>query len=173
MAAEIQIRNASRGDASSLAALSIEVWLNTYADEGVLPAYGDHLMSTFTEAAFLDQLDDRDIRLIVCEREGALLGYAKLVLDSKPPNPACGTTELATLYVRRHHQKLGIGTALFDRAVATGREVGAASLFLTVNRANAAAIGFYRSRGMRYEGDWMYEFQGISVANHVYVLPLA
>lgn len=167
------IRRAAPEDASSLAALSIEVWLNTYATEGVLPAYGEHVISTFTRASFLDQLNDRHTMLIVCEKQGALLGYAKLLLDSRPPNPACGRTELATLYVRRHHQRLGIGAALFNQVAAAGRAAGAASLFLTVNHTNAAAIAFYRSNGMRYEGDWIYEFQDIRTPNHVYVLPLS
>lgn len=166
------IRRASPEDASSLAALSIEVWLNTYAAEGVFRAYGEQLMSTFTKASFLDQLEDRDTRLVVCEKQGGLLGYAKLLLASQPPDAGCGKTELATLYVRQPHQRLGIGGALFDHAAAAGREAGAASLFLTVNHANTAAIGFYRSKGMRYHGEWVYEFQGISAANHVYVLPL-
>jgi diamine N-acetyltransferase len=46
------IRKAEQRDASSLAVVSIEVWLNTYSREGVVPLFADYVLSEFTAQKF-------------------------------------------------------------------------------------------------------------------------
>lgn len=163
-----QLREAGSEDASALAALSIEVWLSTYAEEGVSKTYGDHLMATFTKDTFLRDLQDQHVRIVVCHRGDFLLGYVKVLLSTKPPLPGCGTAEISTIYVRNHHKGAGIGTALLKRAYAIGREHGHDVMFLTVNHQNLPAIEFYKSRGMVCLGEWIYRLKDIAVMNYVY-----
>jgi methyl coenzyme M reductase alpha subunit len=52
------IREASIDDASSLAALSIEVWIGTYLRNGVSKFFADYALSTFTTQIFEAFIDD-------------------------------------------------------------------------------------------------------------------
>jgi len=58
----ISIRPATEGDASSIAALSIEVWLGTYLREGINGFFADYVLDTFTtakiEALIVDPAQD-------------------------------------------------------------------------------------------------------------------
>ncbi|WP_241651688.1 hypothetical protein [Pseudoalteromonas sp. PS5] len=70
-----KIRPARPCDASSLAALSIQVWLDTYALEGIKQEYADYALTTFTQAYFLALLRRDEITIYIAEHEGAILGY--------------------------------------------------------------------------------------------------
>lgn len=44
------IRVARKQDAINLAVLSMQVWLETYAQEGIRSEYSHHVLNTFTES---------------------------------------------------------------------------------------------------------------------------
>jgi len=44
----MSLRLARQSDASSIAALSIEVWLGTYLRRGINPFFNDYVLSEFT-----------------------------------------------------------------------------------------------------------------------------
>lgn len=166
-----EITSATLADARSLAALSIEVWLDTYAAEGVSDSFAGHVLETYTPASFEDDLKDRHRHLLVARNSVGLMGYALLDLRAQPVSNSSGTAEINTLYVRRHHQRLGLGKKLFDRAVQLAADAGQPKLFLTVYEKNAPAIAFYEAQGMRCEGTWSFRFEGGSVPNLILTRP--
>ena len=58
------IRKAEERDASSLAAVGIEVWLNTYLREGVSPFFADYVLSEFTAQKFRDSIGDPSLAIL-------------------------------------------------------------------------------------------------------------
>ncbi len=60
-----EIRDACRGDALNLAALSIQVWMHSYAIEGVRTEISRHVFSTYTEKHYCDLLADPSYRILV------------------------------------------------------------------------------------------------------------
>jgi len=57
------IRLAEERDASSLAAVSIEVWLNTYLREGVGAFFADYVLAEFTAQKFRDAIRDPNMAI--------------------------------------------------------------------------------------------------------------
>jgi len=152
-------------DVNCLAVLSIEVWLDTYALEGIPGSFAKHVLETYTPAAFALALADRDRRFLIARRGNALLGYALLRLNAEPVSQGCVTAEIETLYVRRHHQRLGLGRALFEGMLKLAAEAGQPKLFLTVYEGNHRTIAFYEALGMLREGRRTFEFEGGSAPN--------
>jgi diamine N-acetyltransferase len=96
------IRKAEIGDANVLSVLATEVWLDTYAQQGVSPAFATHLLEEYSPAAFRHSLQAEGVDILVCSSGNFVLGYTKLVTAPAPLDPTYGTAELATLYVGRH-----------------------------------------------------------------------
>ena len=61
------IRKAEERDASSLAAVSIEVWVNTYLRDGVSPVFADYVLAEFTAQKFRNAICDPDLAIWVRE----------------------------------------------------------------------------------------------------------
>jgi ribosomal protein S18 acetylase RimI-like enzyme len=160
-----ELSEAIASDFDALAALSIEVWLDTYALEGIPDSHARHVLQTYTPDAFAAVLNSPDKRLIVCRSGAGLLGYLRLDLKARPIQPDLGTVEIETLYVRRHHQGLGIGRKLLETACLLIREAGHQTFFLTVYEGNLKAIGFYKAQRLVVAGRWTFDFEGGSAPN--------
>ncbi len=88
---------------------------------------------------FADSLD-AGYSCWVCERQGALAGYAvmMLVLDE---------AHLLNISVARACQRRGLGRALLGHLVGVARRHGAQMMFLEVRPSNLAARALYESMG--------------------------
>ena len=91
----------------------------------------------------------RTSRVMVAEREGAVLGIVQLML-------LADRAELYKLFVDPAANGEGIGSALYAWAAETAKAEGAASLMI---EADPDAVPFYRSRGAREEGSVASEVQ--------------
>jgi hypothetical protein len=54
------IRGATTTDASNIAALSIQVWLHTYAKSGLRNALSDYVLAEYTPEKIAERLRDKD-----------------------------------------------------------------------------------------------------------------
>ncbi len=86
--------------------------------------------------------------LFLARREGRPVGWvAGRILES-------GRGYILTLAVARSERGRGLGRALLLRAFADLQAAGAQGLALDVEAANEAALGLYRSVGLRVEREW-------------------
>ena len=76
------IRHACKDDCLQLAALSIKVWLDTYAVEGIKREYAQYALATFTESYFSTLLDSSNYNLLLVEKDQVIQGYALLNMKS-------------------------------------------------------------------------------------------
>ena len=147
------IRPAAARDVRNLAALATQVWLHTYALEGVRDALSDYVLQELTPAKFSALLSQPEIDLLVCEQESCLLGYLKMNSSAACPQDEENTTEIETVYVQEHHIGTGAGRALLDAACEVARARGAQKLWLSVYHENAAALAFYDRLDFQMVGD--------------------
>jgi predicted N-acetyltransferase YhbS len=77
---------------------------------------------------------------------GALIGA--MVLEGRFIGRAKDTLQLKFLHVSRRSRKAGVGRALFDRAVARARELGARRLYVSSTESQNT-VDFYMRRGCR------------------------
>lgn len=167
------IRPAGGDDARLLAMLGAQVFLDTYATEGIGRALASHCAREFTEGRFLELLRGPRRAFFVAHGPEGAVGYAHLDLDGRTALADAGRqAELVQLYVSRHHARRGAGRALLARAAAHARTDGAGLLWLSAYHGNRAALAFYRRLGFADIGRLDFDLDGELHENRVLSLPL-
>lgn len=138
------IRLAEKSDCKNLAALSIQVWLHTYATMGVGHESSNYVLTTFTEKYYSDLLSKPGYKIFVCVEHENLLGFVVVNLESFFNNTANGF-EICTFYVQEHFHNQGIGKRLLSAIKENLGEV----FWLSTWVHNTAAIAFYKKRGFK------------------------
>jgi diamine N-acetyltransferase len=155
------IRQAIKEDCINLAALSIEVWLGTYAVDGINKASSKFVLSTFTEKYFTDLLLNKNFRLLL-EIEGPYLrGYTLLNLQSFYQSEENGF-EIDKLYVQEQFQGRGIGRKLLSEVE---RQFG--NKFWLHSWVHNKSINFYKKLGFIDIGRYDFEFDSEIIENRV------
>ena len=71
----ISLRPGTRNDAVTVAALSLHVFLDTYATDGVRPDLAREAFREYSEQQFLARLSTSSRRFVLAEEQKALLGF--------------------------------------------------------------------------------------------------
>lgn len=166
------IRKAEERDGSSLAAVGIEVWLNTYLRDGIGPMFADYVLSEFTAQKFRNAIADPNLAIWVSENRMGIDGYVMVCSTTTPPLANCSALEIATLYVQPRHQSSGRGAALLQCALNHCRSIGGESAWLKVNAENGRAIDFYRRHGFNKIGTTHFVIADQAYENHVMEIDL-
>lgn len=171
MHADTVIRAGRPADAPLLAALATQVFLHTYATQGISEVIAGHVLAEFTHAKFQSWLASDAAAVLVAEKNAHLVGYARLAFGAVCPVPGAGTAELATLYVQEHFTGRGVGAALLAQAQVLALQRTQLPLWLTVNAQNARALAFYAAQGHSKIGTASFALGGESHENHVMLAP--
>lgn len=164
------MRPAAASDATRLSALATQVFLHTYATEGVNDNLAEYVAEEFAAEEFARRINDPSRVILVAELDDALIGYVEVIFDEPCPERPDVSTEVATLYVSEHFARRGIGSALLGSvADLTLRRTGSRGLWLTVYAGNPAAQAFYTARGFGRVGTAWFELGTGVHENHVLV----
>ena len=162
------LREAQSTDASSIAAISIEVWIGTYLKRGVRNFFADYALSEFTTVRIERLIADPNHFILVSENEEGIDGFIRVSSDSTGPVSGCSNVEISTFYVQPRHHGKGIGKALLNAAVEYCRNRGAVSAWLTTYAENAPAIAFYLKYGFEHIGETHFRIGNMGYLNNVY-----
>jgi ribosomal protein S18 acetylase RimI-like enzyme len=146
------IRNARDSDAARIAVLATQVWLHTYATEGISAGIAEYTRSELTPDKYLAIQNDALAHIWVAERGAHLIGFAVLNMGVPCPTSASTLAELQTLYVQAHFVGKDVGRQLLSVAEKRAFDLAGMPLWLTVNAQNAQAIGFYMHQGYTKQG---------------------
>ncbi|WKD30040.1 GNAT family N-acetyltransferase [Halomonas sp. KG2] len=156
------IRKALKRDCLDLAALSLQVWLHTYAVKGVRSQISKYALSTFNEEYFAKLLKRECIDVRVFEEDSHLIGF--IVADLNSELEDVSGYEIVTLYVSQHFHGKGVGRQLL-------REIESAHglpFWLSTWVNNHDAIGFYDKLGFNIVGELNFNLEGELHRNHVF-----
>ena len=167
-----KIRDGRTDDADRLAALAVQVWLHTYATEGVNHDVAHYVLSELTPEKYRQRLSDPATHIFVAEHGDSVVGFAAVKFNLQCPSRATAKVELQTLYVQEHYVGLGIGSSLLHAAEVKAREQSGSALWLTVNAQNHRAIGFYAHQGYTKVGTTYFVLGEGRHENHVLVGPV-
>lgn len=162
------IRRAAASDATALAQLAEVTFTETFGHLYPLDDLASFVKS-FTPAACLKILGDPRMAYWLIGAEGrpaagfALAGYCKLPVPNLEPTAG----ELYQLYVRATHQQTGLGTRLFETALAW-LEQHYSPLYIGVWSNNHGAQRFYGRYGFVKVGE--YGFQVGKTIDHELIL---
>lgn len=162
------LRKAQKSDASSLAAISIEVWIGTYLKHGVSAFFADYALSEFTALKSEKHIADANQFILVSENLEGIDGFIRVSSCSTAPVSGCSQVEISTFYVQPRHHGKGVGKALLAAALERCRELGATSVWLTTNAENAPAISFYLKQGFEHVGKTYFRIGNEGYLNNVY-----
>lgn len=163
-------RDAKTADALRLAALSIEVWLSTYAKAGISDVFAGYVLQRFTPHYFEQIITEGAKQIILAEQDDHLLGY--IVIDYQATLPESldaltAATEISTLYVRARHGGNGIGSALMQQAREAVITRNVSHIWLSVLHDNYPALNFYKQQGFQRQGTIWFELPGERHENYV------
>lgn len=153
--AALVVRRAGPADAARLAVLATQVWLHTYATEGIGDDIARHVLSELGVDRYAALLGDPCASVLVAERGQGLVGMAVARAEVPCPAGAPSTVELQTLYVQAHFLGRGIGQRLLQAVEAQALAEAGCAPWLTVNARNDPALAFYARQGYQQVGtDW-------------------
>lgn len=162
------LRAATLSDASSIAAISIEVWIATYLKTGVNAFFADWALSEFTVEKTEALIADPVQVIVVSENADGIDGFIRVSSGSPAPVPGCSDVEIATFYVQPRHHGNGIGKRLLSAALDHCRARSAPSVWLTTNAQNDPAISFYLRAGFTQVGETHFRIADQGYLNKVY-----
>lgn len=166
------LRPAHRSDASSIAAISIEVWLGTYLRRGVNAFFADFVLQEFTPQKIETLISDPTQWIMVSENTDGIDGFIRVSDHSKAPVSGCSDIEISTFYVQPRHHGTGIGKRLLHAAFDHARAKQAQNIWLATNAENAPAIAFYLAQGFDHVGETHFRIQNDAYLNNVYAYHL-
>jgi len=164
----ITFRAARPADALCLGVLSTQVFLDTYAPQGIRPAIANEVLQLHSVAVYEALLADPGVTILVAECAGHLIAFAQVRQDAGNPQvPSAAAAELRRLYVQERFTGRGVGRDLLRHAEKAAAARGAEMLWLTAWVGNARALSFYPRCGYDDLGETMFTFEGESHANRL------
>lgn len=169
---DLRVGDARPDAADRLAVLATQVWLHTYATEGIDADIAAYVLQALTPAAFAEMHQDPTRQVLVAECGEHLVGLAVLNFDAPCEAAPRLTVELQTLDVQAHFLGEGVGHALLQVAQARAEAASAKGrLWLSVNAKNDRAIAFYARQGYQKIGTSCFALGAGRHENHVLVGP--
>ncbi|MBD3665834.1 GNAT family N-acetyltransferase [Sulfitobacter aestuariivivens] len=162
------LRTADISDASSIAAISIEVWVGTYLKRGVTAFFADYVLAEFTPTKTNALIRDPDQFIVVSENEDGIDGFVRVSSASLAAVDGLSKYEIATFYVQPRHHGKGIGKRLLAAALDHCRDQAAACVWLTTNAENDPAISFYLGQGFEHVGETHFAIKDEGYLNNIY-----
>jgi GNAT superfamily N-acetyltransferase len=167
-AADALLRVADATDALCIGVLATQVFLDTYAPDGIRPKLAHEVLDHFSTAAIAALLRDPATTIVVAETSGHMVGFVQLTRGATHALLRSGSAvELDRLYVLARFNGQGTGTLLLRHAEMLAAGHGASTLWLTAWVGNHHALAFYARRGYHDVGATMYRFQDEQFENRV------
>jgi len=167
------LRKPTISDASSIAAISLEVWIGTYLKRGVSAFFADYALEEFTPAKTAALISDPTQFMLVSQNDEGIDGFIRVSTASKAPVAGCSEMEISTLYVQRRHHGKGIGKRLLNAAFQHCNEMAVPSVWVATNAENAPAIAFYLAQGFKHAGETHFHIEDQPYLNNVYAYRFA
>ena len=165
---DVTFRIAVDADALCIGVLATQVFLDSYATDGIRPSLAREVLEHLSTNAVSALLANPNARFMVAERAGNMVAFAQLTCGSTQKLVPSGTAaELNRLYVQEPFTRKGIGTVLLHRAEAMAASEGASTMWLTGWVGNRRALAFYASRGYKDLGATTYVFENEQYENRV------
>jgi diamine N-acetyltransferase len=156
------------GDELCVGVLAMQVFLDTYATQGIRPDLAREALNVYSQDAFARRLRDPDVHLIVAETKGYVVAFIDLSLRSACPVMGIDGVEVLRLYVQAPFQRQGIGRALLALAERQAHDRGDRHVWLTAWVGNAGALAFYPTVGYADVGTTQYVIEGQAYQNRVF-----
>jgi len=166
---EVIIRPARTSDALCVALLGTQVFLDTYAIDGIRPSLAREVHETLSPKVMEALLAESASTILVAETNRHLVGFVHMAAHVEHELvPFALPAEIKRLYVQERFTGRGLGKALLHRAEEVACADGAAGMWLAAWSGNARALRFYASQGYAELGATPFTVNGEHYENKVF-----
>lgn len=138
------IRKANLKDCEELARLKLTIWKQTYSDIYPKEKFENYDFEKNIEK-FKTLVNREDIELMVVEEDKKLLGYLSFGTPIRPFKDY--SKEIGLFYLEKKIRGKGYGRKLFEMAKEELKKQGTKEFFISCNKYNIPARGFYEKMG--------------------------
>ena len=78
----LALRDAAPEDALCLSVLAMQVFLDTYATEGIRPELAREVLASYSQTVFSEAIAHRASRIVMAELKGHVVGFAQVTLSA-------------------------------------------------------------------------------------------
>lgn len=167
-AAGVSFRAGAPSDALCVSVLATQVFLDTYAVDGISASLAREVDEHFAIRKVEALLAAPATRFIVAEQAEHLIGFVQLTFGAVQEGVPAPAAEINRLYVLRRFASQGIGRGLLRESESLAAEQGAKAMWLTAWVGNARALQFYPRQGYLDVGAAVYSFEGEDFENRVF-----
>lgn len=167
MPADFTCRQAVAADALCLSVLATQVFLDTYATDGINADLSNEVTTVLSCRSFRARLASDAVELFVAEVGNHMVGFVDLDPTTECPNTMYAGLEVLRLYVQWPFQRRGIGKALMSLAEDRARANRSGALWLTAWVGNDRALSFYKALGFTDVGSTQYVIEGKGYENRI------
>jgi diamine N-acetyltransferase len=167
--ASVTFRAGEPPDALCVGVLAMQVFLDTYATQGIRPDLAREALAGYSPDAFAPRLADPAMSFVLAEAAGHLIGFAEVHHASACPADAHANAELVRLYVQQPFQRQGVGAGLLRRAEERAHAAGADALWLSAWCGNERALAFYPALGYKDVGGAEHVIEGRAYPNRLFL----
>ena len=165
---EVRYRTAELSDAACLALLATQVFLDTYATDGIDLRLAREVQEHLSLEAISVQLANAETTFLIAERASRLVGFVQITRRARHPLVRSSRpVGLDRLFVQRPFLGQGIGKSLLKKAEALACGEGSETLWMTAWSGNARARAFYRCQGYTDLGMTTYVFEDVTYEDRV------
>ena len=158
MSLAVTLRPAAKADATCIAVLAMQVWLDTYATQGIRRLIADEVLAAFAPQAIEALMARPHTAFFVAECDHHLVGMAQVTQGTAQALvPFQSQAELDRLYVQEPFTRQGVGSLLLAHAERWCESYGAQALWLTPWVHNVRALRFYEHCGYTDHGATYFE----------------
>jgi diamine N-acetyltransferase len=172
---DFRIRRASLDDVPALAAFGARTFAEAFGDGNTREDMAAYLAAAYGEAQQRAEVTDSRVATLIAEQDAAIAAFAQVRRGSDTP-PCVATqapVELWRFYVDRRWHGTGLARQLMRAARASARDLGGASVWLSVWERNPRAIAFYTKCGFADVGTKSFQVGSDCQTDRVLVAALA
>ncbi|WP_299244660.1 GNAT family N-acetyltransferase [uncultured Aquimarina sp.] len=166
MSKEIIYRKATSSDTLQLSILYKQVYMKTYAVDGITTEFANFVSDKFSVKAIEKTIKEQD-SIIVATYKDNPIGVAEIVYKSSCPIRNKIAPELGKLYVLDWFFGKGIGSGLLNVVEKELHDKGYTELWLWVYIKNERAISFYEKQQFNCIGNAFFQMEMNNYENKV------
>lgn len=150
----IQLKKCSLNDITELREISIETFNATFKDQNSPENMKAYLENAFRSEQLKKELSNPSSQFYFIYYHNDLAGYVKVNMnEAQSEKMGEDSLEIERIYIRKSHQKHGLGKYLLNEAVKIATAHNKKNIWLGVWEKNENAIAFYQKMGFVQTGE--------------------
>lgn len=173
MTNRLVIRPADITDINNIAVLKQQVWIATYAVEGLRNEFSNYVLSEFRLENIRATIFNQNKILLIAQIDNHIIGCVEIDFKSECPIPfKQNCPEITVLYVLDRFIGMGVGSDLLNEALSEIKKRNMNSTWLTVYHKNEKAIEFYKKKDFKQAGITDFEMDGNKYENKIMMVEI-